>query len=99
MLNDASFAWNSDSSSQLSFLVFLIDEAIERYIICYSSSKSWRVARSALAGKLFELIQSFGYTNTMHIKINEIFNNWVLLKLLKNSKSFYDAAIGVDTAT
>lgn len=78
---DAIFTTNDNSSSQLGFLICVMDKFNYCNIIHYSSSKSRRVCRGALAAELFTLVNGFDYSSTMRLDINEMFGREIPLNL------------------
>jgi hypothetical protein len=63
---DGSFANNKDLSSQLGFILMLVNESadtnaftIRGNVIHYSSTKCKRVTRSVLASKIYSIVNSF----------------------------------------
>lgn len=93
---DASFANNSDRSSQFGVLINLTDEQQNCNVIHYTSSKSQRIARSALEAQLFALVNGFDPVCTLRLAINNILNRQVPLKLFTDSKSLFDGIVGLN---
>ena len=56
---DASFATNADLSSQLGFIVLLVDQEHNCSVITWSSAKCKRVTRSVLAAELYATSNAF----------------------------------------
>ncbi|KAK1920477.1 hypothetical protein P3342_002777 [Pyrenophora teres f. teres] len=63
---DGSFANNKDLSSQLSFVLVLVNESIDAdtftiqgNVIHYSSTKCKRVTRSVLASEIYSMVNGF----------------------------------------
>lgn len=65
---------NEDSSSQIGYRIILMEDLQNCNIIYYSSSKSRRIARSALAAELFALVNGFDHSSTMRLAIDDILN-------------------------
>jgi hypothetical protein len=57
--SDASYANNSDQSSQIGCIALLFDSAINRNPLAYHSIKSRRVTRSVLAAEAIALIEAY----------------------------------------
>lgn len=96
---DASFATNKDSTSQLGYLITLMDEHGKTNIIHYGSIKAKRVARSVLAAELFSMVHAFDISTTMRLTLNMVFNRLVPLKLYTDSKSLYDSLVRINSTT
>lgn len=96
---DASFALNRDSSSQLGFLITFMGSSSRCNIKNYSSCKSRRIARSALAAENFFLVYEFDYASTMSLAIKTMCNSQVPLYLYTESKSLYDGIVGLNQTT
>ncbi len=56
---DASFATNNDLSSQLGYVILLIDDKGNCSFLSWSASKCKRVTRSVLAAELYALAHGF----------------------------------------
>lgn len=67
---DAGSAANANCSSQLLFLVILIDEDNNTNIIHYGSIKAKRIAGSVLAVELFAVVEGFDVPSTIRLTIN-----------------------------
>jgi hypothetical protein len=59
VFTDASFANNKDLSSQIGFVIVLIDQNQSANILHWSSIKCKRVTRSVLASELYALAYGF----------------------------------------
>ena len=59
VFTDASFANNKDLSSQIGFIIVLMDRNQSANILHWSSIKCKRVTRSVLASKLYGLAHGF----------------------------------------
>lgn len=84
---DASFACNSDLTSQLGFVIALADKTNAANILHYSSFKSKRVTRSFLSAELFALAHAFDIASTMRLTVNDMFGRRVPLTTYTDSKS------------
>jgi hypothetical protein len=76
---NSSFANNKDFSSQISYLIILINETkrtdkfvIKGNLIHYSSTKSKRVTRSVLASEIYRIVESVNIAITINITIKMI---------------------------
>lgn len=96
---DASFANNSDYSSQLGFVACLMDKHNRANIINYSSIKSKRVTRSVLAAELYAIVHGFDYGYVLRHTIGKIIGTDVKLKLYTDSKCLFDSLISLNTTS
>ena len=96
---DGSFADNLDLTSQLGFVMTLMDKDDKANIIHYASTKSKRVVRSVLAAELYAL--AIGYDNGVSIKptMTNILGRNVALVLYTDSRSLYDALTTLNPTT
>lgn len=80
ILVDSDFATNSDSSSQLGFILTLIvhDRA---NIIHYCSIKSKRVTRSMLAAKHFAIVHGFDVSSTIRLVLNDMLDRVIPIRV------------------
>ena len=76
---DGSFVNNKDYSSQISYLIILINETegtnkfiIKENLIHYSSIKSKRVTKSVLAFKIYRIVKGVNIAITINITIKII---------------------------
>ena len=96
---DASFANNPDLTSQLGFVVTLMDSTGSANIIHYGSSKSKRVTRSALAAELYALAHGFDIASALGTSIAEIFSRKIPLVLYTDSRSLYDSLVSLNSTS
>ena len=69
---DAAFANNRDLSSQLGFIVTLMDNEGAANIIHYSSQKSKRITRSALAAELYAMMNGFDTAAALKVSLDQL---------------------------
>lgn len=69
---DAAFANNRDLSSQLGFIVALMDSQGAANIIHYSSQKSKRITRSALSAELYAMMTGFDTTAALKVLLDQL---------------------------
>ena len=69
---DAAFANNRDLSSQLGFVVALMDHADATNIIHYSSQKSKRITRSALVAELYAMMNGFDTATALNASFDQL---------------------------
>lgn len=96
---DASFASNSDLTSQLGYIIALTDSSRNANIIHYTSVKSKRVTRSVLAAELFAAVNAFDCASTLRVTLNDIFGLVVPLVIYTDSKSLFDSITGLNSTT
>lgn len=96
---DSSFADNKDLSSQLGFVVALVDADGNANIIHYSTVKSRRVTRSVLAAELYALAAGFDSAASFRPALNDIVGKEVPLVAYTDSKSLYDALTSINATT
>lgn len=96
---DASFASNKDMTSQLGFIITLMDNNQTANILHYGSIKAKRVARSVLAAELFAMVHGFDISSTLRLTLNELYGKIVPLKIFTDSKSLYDSMVRINSTT
>lgn len=84
---NASFATNSDMSSQLGFVICIANKFNRANIIQYASLKSKQVTRSVLAAELFAAVLAFDHSSIICLALNEMFGRTIPLKIKIVSKS------------
>src|SRR3982751_3170746 len=82
IFTDTSFANNKDLSSQIRFVIVLIDQNQTTNIIHWSLIKCKRVTRSVLASKLYTLAHGFNIRATIKLTIKKILQIDTLLFIL-----------------
>lgn len=96
---DANFASNETLTSQLGFVICLADGKSNANIGHYSSFKSKRVSRSVLAAEVFALVHAFDSVSSIREYISLMFDRIILLSVYNNSKSLFDAIVGIHPTT
>jgi len=97
---DASFATNKDKSSQLGVLAMLRDSDVGTVnIVHYTSSKSKRVCKSALAAELFAFIAGFDIVFTIRHSLERMFPRKIDLTIYTDSHSLYGLCISLAQTT
>jgi Reverse transcriptase (RNA-dependent DNA polymerase) len=93
VFTDSSFANNPDMSSQIGYIVVIVDKNDAANIVHWGSVKCRRVTRSVLAAELYAM--SLGFDNAVVIKstIQRILNRLVDLTIYIDSKSLYDCLV------
>ena len=102
---DAAFANNKDHSSQLGFIIALMDDTSAANIIHYSSQKSKRITRSALAAELYAMMNGFDTAAALKVAIDGMLGTGekdgagVPMVIYTDSRSLYDALVSLNTTT
>ena len=98
VFTDSSFANNHDLSSQIGFIITLVDKDNKTNIIHWSSIKCKRVTRSVLASELYGMAHGFDVGATIKATIEKILRIKRLpLVLCTDSKSLYDCLVKLGT--
>lgn len=77
---------NKDLSSQLGFIIVIADSHGHTNLLHYSSFKSKRVARSAIAAELFALSHPYDVASTIRITFKEMLSMELPLKSTKTQE-------------
>ena len=105
---DAAFANNRDLSSQLGFIVTLMDNEGAANIIHYNSQKSKRITRSALAAELYAMMNGFDTAAALKVLLDQLEPNAgadnslksaVPMVIYTDSRSLYDSLVSLNTTT
>ena len=99
VFTDASFANNTDQSSQIGYVIVLADQDNKANIIHWSSTKCKRVTRSVLASELYAMAHGFDVAAVLKAAIEKILTleNPLPLTLCTDSKSLYDCLVKLGT--
>lgn len=92
VFTDASFANNSDNTSQIGFVIVLADNDNNANIIHWSSIKCKRV-RSVLASELYRMAHGFDHGAVIKAIIEKILQLELPLVLCTDSKSLYERLV------
>lgn len=93
---DAGFATNSDMTSQLGFVVALMDKSGNGNVVHYASTKSKRVTRSVLAAELFAMVQGFDDCSVLRLTLNDILGRVIPMHVYTDSRSLYDCLTNIN---
>lgn len=96
---DVGFATNKDMTSQLGYVMVLMDDKNNANNVHYGSTKSKRITRSVLAAELFAMVQGFDVCSTIRIAINEMFDRSVPLNIYTDSRSLFDCQTNINRTT
>jgi hypothetical protein len=97
VFTDASFANNKDLSSQIGYILVLVDTEGNANIIHWTSVKCRRVTRSVLASELYALAHGFDIAVAVKTTLDLILRKEVPLVLCTDSKSVYDCIVKLGT--
>ena len=88
--SDSSFANNDDHTTQIGYIILLVDKYKKCNIIHFKSHKSRRVTRSVLGGETLAFADAFDTAYMIKRDLEEILKQNVPLKMLTDSKSLFD---------
>ena len=97
IFTDASFANNYDLSSQIGFVVTLVDSDGKANIIHWSSIKCKRITRSVLASELYAMVHGFDVGAVLKSTMECVLEQSVPMILCTDSKSLYDCLVKLGT--
>ena len=87
---DASFATNDDHSSQLGFIILLVDGQGWAHVLSFSSRKSRRVVRSVMAGEVYAFGAAFDEAYMLRHDLERLYDCYIPLTILTDSKQLFD---------
>jgi hypothetical protein len=87
---DASFANNLDLSSQLGFLVMLMDDSKKANILAWKSAKSQRVVHSTLAAETLAMSMAFDLAFGIRKSLVDILKVKIDLVIFTDNKGIFD---------
>lgn len=96
---DASWANNKDLSSQLGFMIYLVDASGRCSLIHWQSKKSRRVTRSTMAAEIFALCNGFDAGFAFKDMVEEILGREVPLVLFTDSKTAWDTVTSLNATS
>ena len=91
------FANNRDLSSQIGYILVLVDGTGYTNIIYWSSTKYKRVTRSVLASELYGMAYGFDMGALVKSIIDRVLEMELLLVVCIDSKSLYECLIKLET--
>jgi hypothetical protein len=97
VFTDASFANNQDLSSQMGFLIALVDAEGNANIVHWQSVKCKRVTRSVLASELLALVHGFDMGTVIKATVSKILELDIPLVLCTDSRSLYHCLVKLGT--
>ena len=87
---DASFATNDDQSSQLGFIILLVDGSGQAHVLSFSSRKSRRVVRSVLAVEVYAFGAACDEGYMLRHDLERLYDCHIPLTILTDSKQLFD---------
>jgi len=97
VFTDASFANNKDLSSQIGYVIVLVDAANSANVIHWSSTKCKRVTRSVLASKLYAMTAGFDTGAVLKATTEQILGIDIPLIICTDSNSLYQCLVRLGT--
>jgi hypothetical protein len=88
--SDASYASNSDGSSQLGYIIFLCDASGTCQPLFWSSKKSKRITRSVLGSETMALADAFDKAFAIRHDMQDITRRSIPIVILTDSLSLFD---------
>lgn len=97
VFTDSFFANNIDTSSQIGFIIVLVDKNKKANLIHWSSIKCKRITRSVLAAELYGIVHGFDIGVAIKLTLDMILSTTVPLILCTDSKSLYECLVKLGT--
>ena len=97
VFTDASFANNKDLSSQISYVLALVDDTGSANILYWSSTKCKRVTRSVLASELYGMAHGFDISASVKSTVDKALEIDLPLVLCTDSRSLYQCLVKLGT--
>ena len=94
---DAGFADNNDTSSQLGYIMFLVDKYDYCQPLMWFSHKSKRVTKSVLGSEMMAFADGFDFSFSLKHDLQKILNQDVPLIMLTDSLSLFDVITKAST--
>lgn len=88
--SDASFANNHDLSTQLGYIILMVDGHGNSVPLVFKSYKSRRITRSAMAGEVIAFADMSDAAVTINKELSRILGKPIPLQLLTDSKCLFD---------
>lgn len=90
VFSDAGLAGNFDLSSQIGFVIALVDGNGKANLLDYSSRKCRRITHSSLAGEIMALTAGFDAAFAIRHDLERITNRTFPLQVMTDSKGLFD---------
>lgn len=97
VFTDASFANNKDLSSQIGYVIALVDGNNKANVLHWSSIKCKRVTRSVLASELYAMAHGFDMGAAIKSTIEKVLQQSLPMIICTDSKSLYDCLVKLGT--
>jgi hypothetical protein len=97
VFTDASFANNTDYTSQIGFIICLTDDQNHANILHWSSIKCKRVTRSVLASELYAMVHGFDIGASIKSTIEAVLHIQLPLVMCTDSKSLFECLVKLGT--
>jgi hypothetical protein len=97
VFSDAGFNTNSDHTSQIGYIIALVDQSKKANVIAYTSKKCRRVTRSVFASELLALLEAMGAA--LKEQLFEILGEHVALWCIVDSRTVYNAVVRMGEVT
>jgi hypothetical protein len=92
--SDASLHNNQDHTSQIGFIILLMDRSARCCVLQFSSHKSRRVTRSSMAAEALAFADAFDHAFILKHDLQRILGREVPLLMLTDSKFLFDVITG-----
>ncbi len=96
IFSDSFFANNRDLSSQIDYVICLIDSINTTNILHWFSIKCKRITRSVLAIEFFAMIHDFDVDSILKAISTKMLDTFILLIFVIDSKSLYDCLVRLE---
>jgi hypothetical protein len=99
VFSDAGFNTNADHTSQIGYIIALVDQTNIANVIAYISKKCRRVTRSVFASELLALMEAFDMGAALKEQLFEILGEHVALWCIVDSRTVYNAVLRMGAVT
>ena len=89
--SDASHASNLDGSSQLGYIIILVDKYSRFSILKFKSAKCHRVTKSAMASEVCAFVEAFDTAWTLKYEMEILLKRHIPLQMLVDSKQLFQS--------
>ncbi len=89
--SDSSFANNRDLSSQLGYIILIMDKNHNAVPIYFKSYKSRRITRSPMAGEVIAFSDMFDVASSLSFDLSTVLMKSIPIHLFTDSKCLFDA--------
>jgi hypothetical protein len=99
VFSDAGFNTNADHTSQIGYVIALVDQNDKANVIAYTSKKCRRVTRSVFASELLALMEGFDVGAALKQQVFEILGKHIDLWCVVDSRTVYNAVVRMGAVT